>query len=319
MMKCLYCGKIMNEDVTQEEREACWHSKCAKKFFGTERVPSLDISEEQFTQIANDTVQKGLTIPGVQKKISLHLEESMSTRLTMVDYPTGYILKPQTAEFRFLPEFENLAMKLAESAGIKTVPHGLVKLKNDYAYITRRIDRRISKRKISFYAMEDFCQLSNRLTQDKYRGSYEGCSRVIKKYSTFPGIDLSELFIRVVQSFIIGNSDMHLKNFSLIERHPGKRDFILSRAYDILPVNIIMPEDNEQLALTLNGKKRNLRKKDFLTFAKGCDMTDLAAEKILAKFIRLKEEYLKQCDESYLPRESIKEMKDLIRKRFEAI
>ena len=106
--------------------------------------------------------------------------------------------------------------------------------------------------------MEDFCQLSYRLTQDKYKGSYEQCGRIIKKYSATPGLDLSELFLRVVGSFVMGNSDMHLKNFSLKETEPGSRNFQLSKAYDMLPVNVIMPEDKEQLALTINGKKRNI-------------------------------------------------------------
>lgn len=156
-----------------------------------------------------------------------------------------------------MPEFEDLAMRMAEIAGIQTVPHALMKMNGKYVYITKRIDREIIGKSVSLYAMEDFCQLSNRLTIDKYKGSYENCGKIIKKYSTRLGVDISELFIRVVFSFIIGNSDMHLKNFSLKEIEPGSREFCLSKAYDMLPVNIIMPEDNEQLALTLNGKKRN--------------------------------------------------------------
>lgn len=318
-MKCLYCGKHIDDKATPHEKKTCWHSSCAKRFFGTKEVPSIDITDEQFLQIADATVKKGLTVPGVQKKISLHLEEDVGNRLTIVDHPTGYILKPQTTEFRFLPEYEDLAMRLAENAGIKTVPHGLIKVKDNYAYITSRIDRRITKRETRIYAMEDFCQLSGRLTQDKYRGSYEGCGRIIKKYSAFPGLDLSELFIRVVHSFIIGNSDMHLKNFSLIETNPATREYTLSRAYDILPVNVIMPEDEEELALTLNGKKRNIRKKDFLLFAKSCNLTEHAAEKILSRLTSLRETYVKQCEESYLPQDLVKAMKDIINKRIETL
>ena len=94
-----------------------------------------------------------------------------------------------------MPEFEDFAMRLAEIMGIQTVPHALIKMNGEYAYITKRIDRDITGEKIRLYAMEDFCQLSRRLTQDKYRGSYENCGRIIKKYSEIPGVDLSEFYV----------------------------------------------------------------------------------------------------------------------------
>ena len=253
-MKCLCCGKTITAHASESEKKWQWHSKCVKKFFQTEEMPVLDITKDQLESLANETVNEGLTVPGVQKKLSLHLSSDLNARLTIVDYPTGYILKPQTEEFENMPEFEDLAMRLAELMGIQTVPHALIKMNDEYAYITKRIDRDITEKEIKLYAMEDFCQLSYRLTQDKYKGSYEQCGRIIKKYSVTPGLDMSELFLRVVGSFIMGNSDMHLKNFSLKETEPGNRKFQLSKAYDMLPVNIIMPEDKEQLALTINGK-----------------------------------------------------------------
>ncbi len=109
--------------------------------------------------------------------------------------------------------------------------------------------------------MEDFCQLSYRLTQDKYKGSYEQCGRIIKKCSATPGLDLSELFLRVVGSFVMGNSDMHLKNFSLKETEPGSEISNYQKHTICFLFNVIMPEDKEQLALTINGKKRNIHKK----------------------------------------------------------
>ena len=116
-------------------------------------------------------------------------------------------------------------------------------------------------------AMEDFCQLDEMLTQDKYKGSYERCAKLIKKYSSIPALDMAELFLRLVFSFAVGNSDMHLKNFSLIETAPESGVYVLSPAYDLLSVNLVMPEDKEQFALPMNGKKTNLRRKDFLIFA----------------------------------------------------
>ena len=278
-----------------------------------------DITKEQLEKLANETVNEGITIPGVQKKLSLHLSCDMNTRLTIVDYPTGYILKPQTEEFKNMPEFEDLAMRLAEIMGIQTVPHALIKMNGEYAYITKRIDRDITGEKIRLYAMEDFCQLSRRLTQDKYRGSYENCGRIIKKYSEIPGVDLSELFLRVVGSFVMGNSDMHLKNFSLRETEPGNRKFHLSKADDMLPVNVIMPEDQEQLALTINRKKHNIHRKEFLILAESCGLMPKVAEHIIAKVCGLKEKFLKQVDEAYLSENQKEKVKELIVERIEIL
>ena len=312
-MKCLYCGKELNNG------EIDWHSHCLKKFFGTDKMPELDISDKQLSLLAKKSVNKGLTVTGVQKKLSLHLSNDDKSRLTIVDYPTGYILKPPTDDYDSLPEFEDVAMRLSEIAGIQTVPHGLIRIDGSYAYITKRIDRDITKNVVKLYAMEDFCQLSNRLTQDKYRGSYENCGRIIKTFSTRPGLDLSELFLRVCLSFIIGNSDMHLKNFSLIEQAPANRQYILSKAYDMLPVNIIMPEDKEQMALTLNGKKRNITKNDFMAFARNCQLPEQSAKSMLAKLCSLKDAFLLQCDESYLSGVQKTGLKDLIEERIAII
>lgn len=318
-MKCLCCGKVIKDTAADKEKKNRWHSQCIKKFFGTTQMPALDLSEEKLEELASMTVNKGLTVPGVQKKLSLHLSDDIEARLTIVDYPTGYILKPQTAEYVSLPEYEHLAMNLAETAGIQTVPHALMSVGGQYVYITKRIDREIKKDSMKLYAMEDFCQISNRLTQDKYKGSYESCGRIIKKYSIHPGLDLSELFLRTAFSFVIGNSDMHLKNFSLIENDPAERQFSLSKAYDILPVNMILPEDEEQLALTLNGKKKNIRKKDFFAFAQSLELPEKSAENMLKKLCKLKEKFLEQCDESYLSAEQKTDMKQLIVQRIEII
>lgn len=318
-MKCLCCGKTINQNAAESEKKWQWHKKCVVNFFHTKEMPVLDITKEQLEFLVNETVNEGLTVPGVQKKLSLHLSSDIDARLTIVDYPTGYILKPQTEEFENMPEFEDLAMRLAEIMGIQTVPHALIKMNGEYAYITKRIDRETTEKETRLYAMEDFCQLSCRLTQDKYKGSYEQCGRIIKKYSTTPGLDMSELFLRVLGSFVMGNSDMHLKNFSLKETEPGNRKFQLSKAYDMLPVNIIMPEDKEQLALTINGKKRNIHKKEFRLLAEACGIPSNAAEHMLKKICSKKDKFLKQIEEAYLSEEQKENVKELISERIEIL
>ncbi len=312
-MKCLCCGK----PLTTEEQSG-WHKRCIRKFFGTDTLPALDLSEESLQMYANETVFKGLTVPGVQRKMSLHLEYKDTPRLTLVDYPTGYILKPQTPEYRCLPEAEDLAMRIAERAGVKTVPHALLFVNGQYAYITKRIDRSIRGKRsatVQKYAMEDFCQLDGRLTADKYRGSYERCAKIISQYSVRKGLDLSELYLRLVISFITGNSDMHLKNFSLIETEPMSAQYILSEAYDLLPVNLLLPEDREEFALTMNGKKANLSRKDFLIYAERCGIPKKAADKIIDSVLSAEPDFLSLCEDSYLPEDLRLGQKELIAAR----
>ena len=307
-MKCLCCGKEFTPKASIEEVENGWHKKCVKTFFGGNKLPILDISEETLKRLAEESTNKGFTVPGVQKKLSLHLTEGASPRLTLVNYPTGYILKPQTEEYETLPEAEYLVMQMAKQVGIKTVPFALIKMNSggELAYITKRIDRANVDGKMQMLAMEDFCQLEERLTEDKYKGSYERCAKVIKKYSSMAKFDLTELYLRLVFSFVIGNSDMHLKNFSMIEKTEGSSEYVLSSAYDLLPVNAIMPEDEEEFALTMCKKKRKIRRKDFLSFAEEIGIEKITAEKLLSKVIKEKEAFVAMVHESYLS-ESMKE------------
>ena len=316
-MKCLCCGKEFTPKASIEEVESGWHKKCVKAFFGSNKLPTLDISEETLKKLAEESTNKGFTVPGVQKKLSLHLTEENSPRLTLVNYPTGYIFKPQTEEYETLPESEYLIMQMAKQVGIKTVPFALIKMnsKGELAYITKRIDRVQVDGKMQMLAMEDFCQLEERLTEDKYKGSYERCAKVIKKYSSMAKFDLTELYLRLVFSFVIGNSDMHLKNFSMIEKVEGSSEYVLSSAYDLLPVNAIMPEDEEEFALTMCKKKRKIRRKDFLSFAEEIGIEKITAEKLLSKVIQEKEALLTMTDESYLS-EGIKgRLKEIISAR----
>lgn len=285
--------------------------KCSASFFGSKTIPAIDINKAALEELAKQSTALGLTVPGVQKKLSLHLSNDDSSKLTLVGYPLGYILKPQTEDFRNLPEAEDLVMDIADMIGVKTVPHGLIELDGEYAYITKRVDRKDG----ALYAMEDFCQLSGRQTADKYKGSYERCGAIIKQHSQLLGFDLSEFFLRLVVCFVTGNSDMHLKNFSLIERNPGGRDFVLSPAYDLLPVNLVMPEDTEETALTLNGKKSRLRRKDFLDLAANIGLNDRSAGRMIDSVLSKTGQAITLCENSYLPDDMKADMKKLIEER----
>lgn len=314
-MNCLCCGKPL-----RTPDETGWHKACIKRFFGTTKLPEIEIDDKTLNLLATETTNKGFTVPGVQKKLSLHLvSDSRKPRLTLVNYPTGYILKPQVAEFEALPESEQLIMTMADMAGISTVTHALIKGNAGLAYITKRVDRNLTDDKIEMLAMEDFCQLDLRLTEDKYRGSYERCAKIIKQYSSRVGIDMAEFYIRLVFCFIVGNSDMHLKNFSLIETAEGSGEYVLSPAYDLLPVNANMPADKEQFALAMNGKKFNIRKGDFLKFADTCDISRQTAEKLIENLVKLTPKWLSMCEKSLLPDELKDRLKKIIIERTEVL
>ena len=315
-MKCLCCGKLL----ASSEEKTGWHQRCIKHFFGTDQLPEITIDNETLKKLATESTSKGYTVPGVQKKLSLHLlSDHAHPRLTLVNYPSGFILKPQVIEYTALPEAEHLVMSMADAAGIVTVPHALISGTEGYAYITRRIDRSFRAGSVKLFAMEDFCQLDLRLTEDKYRGSYERCAKVIHRYSSRRMIDMTELYMRLVFCFIVGNSDMHLKNFSLIETKPGTAQYVLSPAYDLLPVNTILPADHDEFALTMHGKNRNLRRKDFLIFADACGLSKSAAEKMITKLISMKPTFIRMCEESLLPNNMKENLTALITQRIQRL
>ncbi|WP_242917242.1 HipA domain-containing protein [Pontibacter liquoris] len=196
-----------------------------------------------------------MTVTGVQPKLSLELSagerEGAPKRLTNVGLWGGYILKPPSKHYIELPEVEDLTMHLATIAGITVVPHSLIRLQSgNLAYITRRIDR---TRKGKLHK-EDMCQHTERLAEDKYHGSYEQIAKSIRRYSTNPGLDVVNFYEQVLFSFLIGNADMHLKNFSLLLQ-PALGP-VLAPAYDLVATALVNRADEKDMALMLNGKKK---------------------------------------------------------------
>ena len=121
--------------------------------------------------------------------------------------------------------------------------------------------------------------------------------------------------MRVVFAFLIGNSDMHLKNFSLIENAPGARKYHLSEAYDILPVNVVLKSDPDQMALTVHGKKRNIHRNDFLALAQNCGISRKAAENMIRSILKKKGKIVDQCDTAMLSDDQKNEVRELIEAR----
>lgn len=307
MAKCLYCYKELKEGQTD------YHPSCAKKLYGVKTAPVLPYNRSQIGELAKRVVRAQTTLTGVQAKLSLdvnHGQKNEPDRFTIVGLWGRFILKPQTDTYRSLPELEDLTMHMAEAAKIAVVPHGLIRFDDgELCYITRRIDRQPDGSKT---AMEDMCQLSERLTEYKYKGSYEQIAKLIKKYSAVPQLDLVNFWEVVVFSWITGNSDMHLKNFSLYKTHLG---FCLTPAYDLLSTLIVMPQDTEELALTLNGKKRKIKRSDFEKAMTASGLNEKVIQNMANKFGKAISKWIDLIDNSFLPNDMKREYKRLIIKR----
>ncbi len=305
MERCLYCYK----ELIRGEKD--FHKACSKKIFGTTQVPLLPYTRANLTELANQVVRSQTTVTGVQAKLSLDIYKGSRNelgRFTIVGIWGRYILKPQTNLFPYLPEVEDLTMHLAELARIQVVPHSLIRFADgELCYITRRIDRTETGEKL---AMEDMCQLTERLTEYKYKGSYEQIAKAIQCYSAVPQLNLVNYWEQVLFSWITGNADMHLKNFSLYSEQPGA--YHLTPAYDMLSTALVMPQDTEELALTLNGKKRRIKKEDFIISMSASGLDDKIIENIFKKFLKVKETWMKFIDLSFLPEEMKDEYKQII-------
>jgi len=271
MKRCLICYE---QDVKSGEH---YHARCSKRIFGTEQAPLVEYSLSEMKELAKKIVRSQFSLTGVQPKISLGLQKARNEKGKLTLMTGEYILKPPSERFKEMPETEDLTMHLASIAGIATVPHALIPLASgELAYITRRIDR-VKNEKIH---MEDFCQLSGLLTEDKYHSSMERVGKVVRAFSQVPGLDIVNLFELTVFCFITGNNDMHLKNFSLIHE---KGQWHLSPAYDLLNVNLVNPKDDEESALTINGKKKKLNKKDYDSLAGSYGLTAAQTKNVYQK------------------------------------
>ena len=304
-MKCLICYKPLTPQETD------YHLKCISRVFGLKKMPEIDIDEKNLSDYAKKIIGANKAITGVQPKLSLWLEETKkSIRFTIVDDKSNYIIKPESETYLSLPENEDLCMHLANELGIEVAKHSLVRLKSGkLAYITKRFDREETNK----IACEDLCQLTEMLTEHKYRGSYEKVGKTIQQYSTQSGLDTLHYFQLVLFSFISGNADMHLKNFSMIEKNDGT--FCLSPAYDLVSTHLVIKGEKEQMSLNLNGKKNKISRKDFDSLGSNLQLTEKQIQNCYNLFIARLDKLNWWIDNSFLPSEHKNEFKKIVSER----
>ncbi|SDP09167.1 serine/threonine-protein kinase HipA [Mucilaginibacter sp. OK268] len=287
MANCWFCY--------QDAGTSSFHEKCSKRFFGTAKVPELELNNKLLKTLGEQTINERIAVTGVQPKLSVTLKKTKEhNRLTIVGLWGEYILKPQHPGFPEMPQSEDLTMHLASLFKMPTCDHTLMEASDgSLVYLARRFDR-VKGHKVH---MEDFCQLSEFLTENKYKGSYEKIGKLILKYCTQTGFDALTYFEMVLFSFLTGNNDMHLKNFSVLY---GDEGVSLSPAYDLLNVNLVNPQDDEELALTINGKKKRIGLSDFDVLARSMNIPETAVRNTYNKFSSGNKEVGKMIEASFL-------------------
>lgn len=222
-------------------------------------LSSLALTAEDLHQAALSSVGK-MSIQGVQEKLSAKLKIKEGY-FEIVDYKGQYILKPPSQNYQELPANEAITMSMAAIIGLEVPIHGLIYAKDKtLVYFIKRFDRIKHKDKL---AVEDFCQLLGHSRDNKYDSSMEKVISVIEHFCTFPKVEFLKLFKLTLFNYLMGNEDMHLKNFSLMTRG---NIISLSPAYDLLNTTIVQADTKEALALPLNGKQSNFKKKDFIDY-----------------------------------------------------
>lgn len=307
----MYCYEKLTEEID-------YHEQCSETFFGTKKAPILSYSLNQMNDLAKDVIDRSIAVPGVQPKLSLSIlndaiNKQQNARLTVVGALGGnYILKPPSQIYPEMPQNEHLTMRIAEAFGIKTVSSSLILMQSgELAYITKRIDRNEKGEKIH---MLDMYQILEAV--DKYKSSLERIGKAIGKYSSNTLMDQLAFFELCVFCFLTGNNDMHLKNFSMINL---KGQWLLAPAYDLLNVNLANPDDNEELALTLEGKKKKITREHFERLGKSLELNEKQIENVFNRFEKNKKLATIWIKKSFLTKESQLKYVDILENNYEKI
>lgn len=274
----------------------------------------MEYTLDQMDELAKSVVERSIAVPGVQPKLSMSLvkdaKDKSDTRLTVIGALGGqFIFKPPSDRFREMPENEHLTMRMAENFGIWVVPSSLIRLASDeLSYITRRVDRTETGEKIH---MIDMFQITEAF--DKYKSSMEKVGKALDSYSDNTLLDKLFYFELALFSFLTGNNDMHLKNFSMIESPSG---WVLSPAYDLLNVSIVNPDDKEELALTLSGKKKKLMRSHFEQLGIGLGLTNKQIEGAFQRMEKNKPDAIEWIDRSFLSDDMKVDYRELLDERY---
>ncbi len=297
--RCLCCQKPLKADGR-------YHPRCLMRLFGVPRPPLVPFKASDLPAMISKDKNR-MSISGVQPKASVRFNQATWT-LEVVAAGGTHILKPESERFPQIPQNENLCMNMAEELGLPTPPHGLFEMSDGkLCYVIKRFDRAGDGRRI---AKETMFQILG--STDKYSGSLERIGKAIRAHAANVGLDTVDFFERVLFCFLTGNGDMHQKNWALLGAAP---EATLAPCYDLVCSRLYIKNEDDT-ALTLNAKRKDINRRDFEAFAARLEIAPKAVAGILDKSRNAKETLREMIKNSELNSDPRQELLDIFFSRY---
>jgi serine/threonine-protein kinase HipA len=304
-MKCLISLAPLTEQNTIQEE----YSKKAviELTGGIKNTIHLPFTRASFVQ-EQPSKQQGMSLSGYQPKLSLAINDNRE--FEVVETLGQYILKPSPERFPYLSENEHASMLVMKKLGFQIPPFGLTRFMSDehgveeMSFVIKRYDRTEDGERIHQEQLDSAMEINNKYGKtegdDHQYVSYEQIGRYL-----VDNIDSSlamkrDFFLRVAVSYIIGNNDLHLRNFGII--YPNDEPPRLAPIYDYVSVAPYPEYNGELLALPLLIKQEGPDGEipdgfstaegqyighDFIEFGVGIGLNKKAAQKYLNDLIKM--------------------------------
>ena len=263
-----------------------------RRLFNVPWVPKISFGMADLPEQVRRSIGK-MSLSGVQKKASVVLNKK-EQQLVIAEGNGTYILKPDILEYPQIALVENLSMDIAEKLEMEVPPHAVLPMADGTpAYLIKRFDRLPNGERIH---KEDMAQLLQVPTDEKYNGSLEKVGKAIRTHATNTFLELINFYERVVFNFLIGNGDMHLKNWAVVEK---RNEIKLAPCYDFVSSRLFIPREDES-ALTINGKKNKLTRLDFDQLAQNLELEEKSISNIFEKLNEAKPTIISMIEDSEL-------------------
>ena len=298
--RCLCCELPVEE-------AGRYHAMCLKSLWGKAVSPKIPFALADLPSKVT-TAEDHMSISGVQVKALVRLNKD-SSEIEVAPTGSTHILKPEPNEYPGLPAMENACMTMAETLGMPVPAHGLFPMSDGrLCYIVKRFDRAEDGGKIQNETMFQLLGATN-----KYLGSLESIGKAIRAHAENVGLDTVDFFERVLFSFLIGNGDMHLKNWAVLIR--GKKP-ALAPCYDFVSSRVYFDKESDS-ALTINAKNNKLKRSDFESLAGYLKIDPKAISNSFEKMKKAQEQLRQLAIYSELDPGRRQKFEDVMAERFE--
>jgi serine/threonine-protein kinase HipA len=234
-----------------------------------------------------------LSLAGGQDKLPVLYRDGRFF-LSRGNAPTSHIIKPMHTLFKDLPHNEHYCMSLARNVGLNVLETDIVTLGGEPVYMIKRFDRLERAGRLARLHQEDFCQALSIPAARKYQvKGGPGWPELMKVISENPfknrDKDLEALIDAAIYNFIIGNTDAHGKNFSILYGQAKSGSLSLAPFYDLCstyPYGDIVT--SKRLAMSI-GKKQRFDRVEAENWRQFAEVVDLAREELAEKMTKVAE------------------------------